>query len=225
MGAARGAPAPQRRPEGSGDEVPGWAGRVMSALGALTHVVEVNVLVLLGTVAGGVLTGLPAALSAGGRLLADLTDGRRSDRPWHDFWVAWRRDWRRSTVLAVPFWLVGALCWLDSALLRAMTGPVRGALTAGLVVVVAWASVALAALPVLVRRSDQPAGPTWRRLALLPGLVPGPSLAVLVTVAAFVVVGTVLPVTVPLVGVAGPLLATGWLLEHGLEDLESRAGR
>ena len=68
------------RAASSGDESFGWAGRVMVFLRFATQIVAVNVLVLLGTLAGGVLLGLLPALGSGGSLLARLAAGDPSDR-------------------------------------------------------------------------------------------------------------------------------------------------
>src|SRR5690606_18701618 len=53
------------------DDVPGTFGTVMAALRFLTRLVEVNLLVVIGTLAGGVLFGLGPALRAGSAVLHD----------------------------------------------------------------------------------------------------------------------------------------------------------
>ena len=64
-------------------EVPGWAGGVMFGLRWITLLVEVSAMLLLGTLAGGVLLGLGPALRAGGVITARMT---QEAHPWQTFW-------------------------------------------------------------------------------------------------------------------------------------------
>ncbi|QHT56703.1 DUF624 domain-containing protein [Cellulomonas sp. H30R-01] len=203
-------------------EVGGWAGRVMGVLRVATHVVGVNALVLLGTLAGLVVLGLLPALVAGGRLLARLADGSPSDHLWHDFWSAYRSGWRRTNLLGVPVWVAGALLWVDAAVVRFVEGPVAAVLAAGVLALGAWFCVALLTLVAVARRYDETPVRTWRFAALFPLLSPGTSLAVLVVVAACTVSVLALPVLAPLVGTALPLLAGGWLVDRRLDALDAR---
>ncbi|MDC7122202.1 DUF624 domain-containing protein [Cellulomonas fimi] len=204
-------------------EVGGWAGRVMGVLRVATHVVGVNALVLLGTLAGLVLLGAFPALDAGGRLLARLADGRPSDQLWRDFWSAYRAGWRRSNLLGAPAWPVGALLYADTAVVRFVDGPAAAVLAAGVLALGAWFAVALLTLVAVARRYDEPARRAWRFVALFPLLSPGTSAAVLVVVAAVAVSVLALPVLGPLVGVALPLLAGGWLVDRRLGALDTRS--
>ncbi|NNH07989.1 DUF624 domain-containing protein [Cellulomonas fimi] len=203
-------------------EVGGWAGRVMSLLRVATQVVGVNALVLLGTLAGGVVLGLFPALGAGGSLLARLVAGAPSEHPWREFWAQWRSGWRRHNVLGAPAWPVGALLYVDLAVSRFAQGPLAAVLTAAVLALGAWFAVAVVTLVAVARRYDEPAGRTWRFVALFPLLSPGVSLAVLVVLAAVAVSVLALPVLGPLVGVALPLLVTGWLVDHRLDTLDAR---
>ncbi|WP_378186544.1 YesL family protein [Cellulomonas algicola] len=203
-------------------EVGGWAGRVMGVLRVATHVVGVNALVLLGTLAGLVVLGLLPALVAGGRLLARLADGHPSDHLWHDFWSAYRSGWRRTNLLGAPVWPVGALLSVDAAVVRFVDGPLAAVLAAGVLALGAWFCVALLTLVAVARRYDETLPRTWRFAALFPLLSPGTSLAVLVVVAACTVSVLALPVLAPLVGIALPLLAGGWLVDRRLGALDAR---
>lgn len=223
-GAPTGSADPAGRSAGSADgEVGGWAGRVMGVLRVATHVVGVNALVLLGTLAGLVVLGLFPALGAGGRLLARLVDGEPSDHVWRDFWSAYREDWRRLTLLGAPAWPVGALLWVDAAVVRFVEGPAAAVLAAVVLALGAWFAVALLALVAVSRRYDEGPARTWRFVALFPLLSPGTSVAVVVVLAAVGVSVLALPVLGPLVGVALPLLAGGWLVDRRLDALDARS--
>lgn len=204
-------------------EVGGWAGRVMGVLRVATHVVGVNALVLLGTLAGLVVLGAFPALVAGGRLLARLADGRASDHLWRDFWSAYRSGWRRSNLLGAPAWPIGALLSADAAVVRFVEGPAGAVLAAGVLALGAWCTIALLTLVAVARRYEETPPRTWRFVALFPLLSPGTSAAVLVVVAAVGVSVLALPVLGPLVGIALPLLAGGWLVDRRLDALDARS--
>lgn len=202
-------------------EAAGWAGRVMVFLRVAAHVVGVNLLVVAGALLGLVVGGLFPALAAGGRLLARAVAGDPSEHLGREFWSAYRSGFRRHALLGIPFWVVGALLTVDAAVVQVAEGPVAGAMLAGLTVVGAWATVALAHLFPVTRRTDDGLLATWRFVALAPLLSPLTGLAVLVTLAALAVVATQLTVLVPLAGLSLPLLLSGWLVDHRLDALEA----
>ncbi|MFC7879138.1 DUF624 domain-containing protein [Isoptericola sp. NPDC057391] len=205
-------------------EVPGWAGGVMLALRWVTLLVEVSAMVVLGTLAGGVLLGLGPALRAGGVVAARMT---AEPTPWRTFWRAWRDGFGRTTALFAPAWAVAGLLWLDGAALGLLDGPVRAVLTGGLLVVGAWGAVVLAHWPVVVARYASGPVATWRLLLLLPLLAPATSLAVLVVAAALLAAAWALPLAAVLVGPGFWLWATGRLATDRLDriDAEVSGGR
>lgn len=210
------------RPVVADDETPGWAGRAMTWLRYATLLVGVNLLIVLGTLAGGVLLGAFPALHAGGQVLARMAAGEPPTTLWATFWRAWRRGWRRSNLLGVPVWFVLVLLSLDASALRVLDGPAAAVLTGGLVVVGAYCLVALAILFPAARRYETPFGPTWRFVAAAPLVSPGTAFAVLVTLAAVALVVWTVPVLGPLVGASLPLIASGWLVDHRLDTLDAR---
>jgi uncharacterized membrane protein YesL len=201
-------------------EVPGWAGGVMLGLRWVTLLVEVNVMVLLGTLAGGVVLGLGPALRAGSAVARAMTS---EPTPWRTFWRIWRNELGRSVLLFAPLVAVGLLLWFDGVALRIMDGPARAALQLGLVVVGAWTAVVLAYWPRVTLRYDRDLGSTWRFLLLAPMLGPATSLAVLVVVAATALALWAAPVLGLLVGVSFPLWATGRLVDDRLDLIDARA--
>ncbi|MGN8247415.1 YesL family protein [Cellulomonas soli] len=222
-----GGPAPARRgrvavPIVADDPAVGWAGRAMTWLRYATLLVGINVLIALGTLAGGVLLGLFPALGAGGALLASLAAGAPPAKAWSTFWALWRHGWRRHNLLGTPVWVVLLLLTLDASALQVLDGPAAAVLTGGLVVVSAYALVALAFLFPVARRYETPAVRTWRFVAAAPLVSPGTAVAVLVTLAAIALVIWTVPVLGPLVGVSLPLLASGWLVDHRLDTLDAR---
>ncbi|GIG31391.1 hypothetical protein Col01nite_05500 [Cellulomonas oligotrophica] len=205
------------------DEPPGWAGRVMVWLRWVAHVVAVQLLLVLGTLAGGVVLGLLPSLDAAGRLLAALTAGTPSTHVWRDFWHAWRAGLRRLNLLGAPLWPAAALLVADAAVLEALDGAPAAALQAVLVIATSWLAVVLAWLPPVARRYDDTAPRTWRLLLLAPLLGPGTALGVLVVVVVWGLTLVVAPVLAPLVGVTAPLLATGWLVDVRLDRIDAAA--
>lgn len=202
----------------------GWAGRVMVFLRVGTQLVAVNVLVVLGTLAGAVVLGAYPALAAGGGLLARLAGGAPSEHLWRDFWSAYRAGFRRLNLLGAPLTLGFALLALDASVLAAASpGPVKAALTVGVVVLTAYLVLALATLVPVARRYDAvPATRTWRFVAVAPLLSPVTSLAVLAVLLVLAVTFTYVTVLVPMAGLSLPLLATGWLVDQRLNTLDAR---
>ncbi|GAB4084525.1 hypothetical protein GCM10028784_11550 [Myceligenerans cantabricum] len=215
VAAGRGGVGPAGDGEGwRGDEVSGWSGGVMAALRVLTRCVEVNLLVVLGTLAGGGLLGLGPALRAGSEV---LHNPNLAMEPWRGFWHAWRTGWRRSNVLFAPFWLVGALLWADAAVVgQVPTGAAHAVMLVGLTLVGAWTAVVLAWWPRVVLTHDDAAPAVWRYLLLTPLLAPGVALAVLVTLAATAAVILGVPLVTLLAGVSFPLWATGKVVDGRL---------
>ena len=203
----------------------GWAGRVMVFLRVGAQLVAVNLLVVLGTLAGGVLLGVYPALGAGGTLLARLAAGSASEHLLREFWAEYRAGFRRLNVLGAPLTVGAVLLVLDASVLAAASaGPVKAALVVGVVALTAYLLVALATLlPVARRYDDVPAARTWRFVAVAPLLSPLTSLAVLVVLAVLAVTFTYVTVLLPLVGLSVPLLATGWLVDQRLTTLDARA--
>jgi uncharacterized membrane protein YesL len=201
----------------SAEDDAGWTGGVMRVLRRVTRLVEVNLLFLLGALAGGVVLGVWPAFRAAS---AVLLDGDPAESPWRPFWRAWRDDWRRTNLLGVPSWVVGAALLLDSLVLAQLDGPVRAALQLGLVLVGAWTAVVLAYWPRVVLRYDRPAFDTWRFLLLSPALGPGTAVGALVVLAVSGLVSYVIPLLGLLVGVSVPLWLAGRMVDERLNRID-----
>jgi uncharacterized membrane protein YesL len=204
--------------------VGGWAGRVMVFLRVGTQLVVVNLLLVLGTLAGAVLLGAYPALAAGGGLLARLAAGTPSEHLWRDFWSAYRSGFRRLNLLGAPLSVGFAVLALDASVLAAASaGPTRAALTVGVVTLTAYLLVALTTLvPVARRYDDVPVARTWRFVAVAPLLSPVTSVAVLGALVVLTVTFAYVTVLLALVGLSLPLLASGWLVDQRLTALDAR---
>lgn len=200
-------------------EYGGWAGRVMVFLRIVAQLVAINLLMIGGTLLGGVLLGLFPALGAGSALLARLVAGDPSESMLGDFWAAYRAGFRRLNLLGAPFWVLGVFLWLDVLFLRTVDGAAASALLVGVSVMCAWLVVSLAYLFPAARRSDDGAARVWRFVALAPLLAPLTGLSVLVTLLALAVIVTQLTVLVPLASLSLPLALTGWVVDRRLDTL------
>ncbi|GAA2977040.1 putative membrane protein YesL [Microbacterium terrae] len=212
------APSAERRSPASADlaDVPGWAGAVMLVLRAITQLVGIHVLIVLGTLAGGIVGGLAPAATAARSLTSHLADGTAGLAMWREFWGAWRSSFRRANLLALPFWGIGVLLATDAWALAQTTGAVRAAMGVALVVVTAYALVALAYLPLVAGEFDDPWGASIRYLLLAPALHPGRGCAILVSLAAIGWAYWMVPPVAVLLGLAAPILVTGWIAAPAL---------
>lgn len=207
-----------------GEDVGGWAGAIMRWLRTAARLVAVNLLVLAGTLLGGLLLGVLPALGAASRVLAAAAAGDPPESVTRAFWAAYRGGFRRANRLGWPLLAVGAVLAADALALPALasgagTGPAAVAaagllaLGAGVLVVGAWFLAAL-------RRYDEPFGRTWRFLLLAPAASPGTALAVLVTLGALAFAGWHLTPLVPLVGVSAAVLLTGVVVDRRLDAID-----
>jgi uncharacterized membrane protein YesL len=201
----------------SAEDELGWTGGVMRVLRRVTRLVEVNVLVLLGALAGGIVLGVWPAVRAASALLLDADP---AESPWRPFWRAWRDDWRRTNLLGAPLTVVGAALALDLLVLGQLGGPARAALQAGLVVVGVWTAVMLAYWPRVVLRYDRPAFETWRFLLLSPPLGPGTAAGAVVVLGACGLVAYVVPLLGLLAGIAVPLWLSGLMVDDRLNRID-----
>lgn len=200
----------------------GWAGRLMVYLRYATQVVVINLLWVLGTAAGlGILGAFPASRAAT-RLLMALLRGQPSERLVGDFWDGYRNDYWRSNLLGVPFWVLAALGLADLQVFRlgaAAGDTVATALLIPFILVVSGSAVALAFLLAVGLRFDDDILATWRFVFLAPFFSRGTSLAILLTVGAFLACTLQWPILVPLVGFSAPILMSTWLAGRRLEQL------
>lgn len=191
--------------------VTGWAARVMWAVRLVTQLVALNLLAVLGALAGAVVLGLAPSLAAAGDLATELAHGRAVERLWRTFWARWRGSWRRANLLAVPYAVIGVVLWLDLSAIAMAEGAVRATLVMLLAIVGSAVLVSACFFPLVVTRHTDGLGRSWRFLALVPLLVPATSLAVLVCLAAVAFLYYSLPLVAFLFGCALPLALVGRL--------------
>ena len=192
-------------------DVPGWAGVVMAVLRVVTQLVGINLLMIAGTLAGGVVAGLAPAASAARALTARLATTDPSTSLWREFWSHWRAGFVRANLLALPFWAVGMLAVIDLWALGAADGVVRAAMGAALLVVVLYLAVALVYLPIVAGEHTDAWAPSVRFVLLAPALFPARGFAILAVLAAVGAVYWFVPPLALLFGGALPLFLTGML--------------
>lgn len=193
----------------------------MRILRFVAHLAGTHLLVVLGSLAGGLVAGAVPAAVSGTRLLLRLCRGEPSDRLWADFWRGWRSTLRRGTLVALPLWPALGLLVLDVWIVSATSGATRAALVVGLVVCSAYLLVVAAFVPRVVDRYADPWPSTWRFLALTPLLYPVTSLAVLVSVVAIAVVLWMAPQLAFLCGSSLVLLTSALLVDSALERTDA----
>lgn len=195
----------------------GWAERAMRLLQIVTTLVAVNLLILGGALLGLVIGGLFPALVAGGAVLLGETGDAGV---WRGFVRTYRAEFRRANLVGAPLLVVAALLLVDAALLPQVPGALGAALLV-LTAVLAAATLVVGAVAVtlLVRYDDRP-GVVLRQALLIAAASPGTALAVVVTALAAGALCLVVPVLLPLAGVAGPLVLALRLVDRRLVRID-----
>ncbi|WP_460796288.1 YesL family protein [Microbacterium sp. GXF0217] len=205
------------------DDALGWTGRVMQWLRVVTALVLVNVLFLLGALAGLVLLGLmPASVAAAAVLRRnDLLLGTAEEGLFRSFWATYRAEFWRANRAGIPFWIVGILLAADLAVLPQLAGPVSAVLLVFTGALVLAAVVTFAAAVVLLSRYDGDGVAAVLRYALvLPPTSLAMSAGVLVAIAAWVLIVSIVPVLLPLIGSSIPLAISVRLIDARLDRIE-----
>ncbi len=136
-------------------EIGGRFGRLYGFLDWPARLAALNVLWLLGVLAGLVLFGLaPATAALYSVLRAYVLD--RSPRLWHDYWAAWRASLRSSqVVLGLPILTVWVVVFY---LLLSRSTP----FAVGMAVLAAGFLATLLQLPAVVAHVDLPVVRSWQ---------------------------------------------------------------
>lgn len=207
---------------GADDVALGWTGRVMQWLRVITTLVLVNVLFLLGALAGLVIFGtMPAAVAAASVLRRnDLLLGTAEDGVLRSFWAAYRAEFWRANRAGIPFWIVGVLLAADFMVLPQLTGPISAALLVFTGALLLAAVVTFATTIALLARYDDGAAAVLRYALVLPPTSLAMSAGVLIAVVAWAVTVSVLPVLLPLVGAAIPIAIVVRLIDVRLDRIE-----
>ncbi|MGB3731934.1 DUF624 domain-containing protein [Microbacterium sp.] len=195
----------------------GWAGRVMQWLNAVLTLVLVNLLFVVGVLAGLVVLGImPAATAAASVLLRDADGIESAGGTSRLFLRTYRAEFRRANLTGIPFLVAGTLLAADAVVLPHLQGPVAAALSA--LTLVATAVVLLAALvavTLLVRYDDGPRA-VLRFAVTVPLAYPLTAAGVLLVLISFGVIAGILPVLLPLVGASLPLAVAVRLIDRRL---------
>jgi uncharacterized membrane protein YesL len=198
----------------------GWAGRVMSWLRVVAALIIVNLLFFAGVIAGLVVLGLAPAALAATACLTRLRDGELDSGLVRAFARSYRGQFWRANLIGLPFGAIAVLLALDTAVLPALEAPVAAALAGFTWVVGAAALLAFAAALTVAVRYDEHPGAVLRYAAVLPFTSPVMSLALLATLAVIGVALGLLPMLMPLAGIAVVLFVAGWFVDHRLAALD-----
>jgi uncharacterized membrane protein YesL len=203
----------------------GWAGRLMDWLRFSTRLVLVNLLFVIGALAGLVVFGVFPAAVAATTVLGRLRSGSAGASVVRDFIAAYRFQFRHANMVGSAFWIAGVVLVLDFTVLLGPAGtampPAVHAVLLTLSTLAAIGTAAAAATAVaLCSRYRDTVARTWRTAFMLPLVSPVMSLSLLLTLAAAAVVFSGMTVLVPLVGASVPLLISGWLVGRRLTGME-----
>ena len=207
---------------GSDEVALGWTGRVMQWLRVITAIVLVNVLFLLGAVAGLILFGvMPAAVAAIAVLRRnDLLLGSAEEGLLRTFWTQYRAHFWRANRAGIPFWIVGILLAADLAVLPQLAGPVSAVLLVFTGALLIATIMTFAATVTLLSRYDDGVPAILRYALVLPPTSPAMSIGVIVAVLAWTLIVSILPVLLPLAGAALPLAIVVRLIDARLDRIE-----
>ncbi|WP_019146863.1 YesL family protein [Timonella senegalensis] len=186
----------------------GWAGRVMVFLTYATHIVVLNFLWVLGTLAGGIVLGIAPATHSLGRLFTALTLGSPSPNLWTEFWRGYARGFKESNRKAWPFTVLALLAVADLAAFRISTINGWGGATALLpafVVVTLLCLIAHAYFHASLLRFSDSWGATLKFAFAAPLTFLPATIAILLVNVAFLMLTWQLPLAALLVGFSIPL--------------------
>jgi uncharacterized membrane protein YesL len=200
----------------------GWAGRLMDWLRFSTRLVLVNLLFVIGALAGLVVFGVFPAAVAATTVLGRLRYASAGDSVVRDFIAAYRFQFRHANLVGAAFWIAGVVLVLDFTVLLGPAGTAMPpAVHAVLLTLSTLAAIGTAATAVaLCSRYRDTVARTWRTAFMLPLVSPVMSLSLLLTLAAAAVVFSGMTVLVPMVGASVPLLISGWLVGRRLTGME-----
>lgn len=207
---------------GADDEVLGWAGRLMQWLRVAMALVITNLMFLFGALAGLVLFGaMPAAVAATAVLRRnDLLLGTAETGLVCTFWRTYRAEFWRANRAGIPFWIAGALLAADLILLPQSAGPLSAALLVFTLALAVGFVLTLATTVTLLSRYDDGTVAVLRYAVVLPAASLPVSAALVVTLAAWAAIVMTLPVLLPLLGAAVPLVVIVRLMDARLDRIE-----
>jgi uncharacterized membrane protein YesL len=197
---------------------PGLASAAVSALEWVPLAIVVNVLVLLGTLAGLVVLGLGPSLVAGATVARSHV---RGDLPpvWSTFWRTWRAELAPGTMAYLPLLALLAMAWANLSVVAggslAWLLPLAWLMVGFLGVACAW----LAPLRAYYSLSPLRAAFTALRMTLARPL---PSVVLLLCVAAVLYVTSLWPILFLLVSVGAGVLLTTYVATRTFDDNEAK---
>ena len=206
---------------GGPSQVPGWVLTGNEVIERLLLLVRIHLFWLALTLLGLVVLGLaPATAAASDALLASRESGRVRVLPL--MWESYRRQFGRANARMLPLMVVqaGAVLMLSIVLSGAVTS--SAAMVVLAIVAAAslgWATASLAAIVASARLRRQDLLVTWRLALLMPGALPGRTIATLVALSAWPLLSVLIVPLSVLLGAAAALDLVIGLLGRRIEEL------
>ncbi|RVX42198.1 putative membrane protein YesL [Nonomuraea polychroma] len=194
--------------------------RIQAACSELIWAVQLNLMWIVFTLAGGVILGLgPATVAA--YTLARRHARNESFQAWREFWTVYRREFVRASLLVLPVALVATVL-IGNYLYFAAQGTDSGALRiATFAALLVLAAVGAYIGPLYVHYEL----PLWGyipKASLLAWTRPASTVLLLFALWAIVYVTMTLPVLAPVISIGAWIYLNTWLCLRFFEENEAR---
>ncbi|MFB4280138.1 YesL family protein [Nonomuraea sp. MTCD27] len=194
--------------------------RIQAACSELIWAVRLNLIWLVFTLAGGVILGLgPATVAA--YTLARRHARNETIQVWREFWLVYRREFVRASLLVLPAALVATVL-VGNYLYFSALGPDMGALRiATFVALIALAGVGAYVGP-LYAHYDLPLWAYWPKATQLALLRPASSVLLLLALSAIAFATSVAPILAPMISFGAWIYLNTWLCLRFFQENEAR---
>ncbi|MGP4098032.1 YesL family protein [Nonomuraea sp. KM90] len=194
--------------------------RIQAACSELIWAVRLNLIWLVFTLAGGVILGLgPATVAA--YTLARRHARNETIQVWREFWLVYRREFVRASLLVLPAALVATVL-VGNYLYFSALGPDMGALRiATFVALIALAGVGAYVGP-LYAHYDLPLWAYWPKATQLALLRPASSALLLLALSAIAFATSVAPILAPMISFGAWIYLNTWLCLRFFQENEAR---
>ncbi|SEH00668.1 Uncharacterized membrane protein YesL [Nonomuraea solani] len=199
---------------------PAMSIRIQAACSELIWVVQLNLMWLVFTLAGGVILGLgPATVAA--YTLARRHARNETFQAWSEFWTVYRREFVRASLLVLPAALVATVL-VGNYLYFSALGPSMGALRiATFVALIALAGVGAHVGP-LYAHYDLPLWAYWPKASQLAIFRPASSVVLLLALSAIAFATSVAPILAPMISFGAWIYLNTWLCLRFFQENEAR---
>ncbi|MEV6038678.1 DUF624 domain-containing protein [Nonomuraea sp. NPDC052116] len=198
---------------------PAMSIRLQAACSELIWAVQLNLMWIVFTLAGGVIGGLgPATVAA--YTLARRRTRNESFHGWAEFWTVYRREFVRASLLVLPVAALATVLVGNYLYLSAL-GPSMGALRiATFVALIALAGVGAYVGP-LYAHYDLPLRAYWPKAAQLALLRPASSVLLLLALSAIAYATSAAPILAPVISFGAWIYLNTWLCQRFFAENEA----